>query len=295
MFGVASVLCALLHCAHQPAQSTHSAQQKASGSMDEHAAIAYLSTEIKKKSAELQSKKIGLFDFTAIDGSITNDTKRLSDHLLEELVKSSGLQFIERSELQKLLSAQEIEQTGIIDPGTAKSSGTIASIDVMISGTVLSHQNGNEVRIKAVDVATGRIYVVVAATYLGTKKIPGEEPEFVSLHKKDPDKLELVNRSYYDLKKLSAVRPAAFILAMSDENDITAMKKDKPALAKFLKQRKDAFQTENPALFRRIVVLKKTVPLIKEFTPKRYGELVDKKQELIDSFAKRPKKNGDLK
>ncbi len=248
-------------------------------------AIDTVATAIAQKSDVIKDSKIGIFDFTTIDGTVTPATKQVSTRLLGKLVDSTKLIIIERSELDKILKAQEIEQTGIVDTDTVKSTGGISSIDVMITGTLVPTIGGGELSVKVTDISSGRIYTMTSVAYPVKESTPSKsDKELAKIYREHPDKLDTLNRTYNELIRLGSNRPAVFLLAMLDSEDLT---KIDPKVKRKLMRIKEKIFSEIPKLQRRVMILRKNISLLREYTPERYNRLSDRKKELIKGIPEK--------
>ena len=246
---IVSALCSHQQVVQQPGAAT------------EEVALQQIANEVKQKAPALKDKAIGVFDFTAADGTVAPETKRLSTKLLEYMIKTTELKFIERSELDKILRAQEIEQTGIVDTETARPGGGISSIDVMITGTLLRVPDRGELGVKVVNIGSGQIYLMSSAAFAmtGGSGIIADK-NLIRLHREQPEKLDRINRSCNELKRLSVNRPVVFLLAMADRDDIAELAKKNPRAAGKLQRRMAKIEADNPRLAGRIQVLRKNLP-----------------------------------
>ena len=250
--------------------------------LNEESAIQKLSKDIFAKYEILKNKKIGIFDFSTLDGKENPDGKRLSKKLLEQLIKKGGLKFVERSEIDKLLKAQGIEQTGIIDPETIKESGKVFSIDVMINGTISRVNRNGELSIKAVDLSTGEIYLAASVNFVPAKKLAfKEDPKLVRLHRESPDKVQILNRTFFALERLSNERPVIFLLSVIRREDIPNLRDKNPKLARVLKKRRENIKSNNPQVAKKIYRLREGIKLLKDHVPERFDIIMKKKDELI--------------
>ena len=225
--------------------------------LNEESAIQKLLDDIFAKYEILKSKKIGIFDFSTLDGKENPDGKRLSKKLLEQLIKKGGLKFVERSEIDKLLKAQGIEQTGIIDPETIKESGKVFSIDVMINGTISRVNRNGELSIKAVDLSTGEIYLASSVNFVPEKNFEfREDPKLAKLHRESPDKVQILNRTFFALERLSNDRPVIFLLSVIRREDISDLRDKNPELARVLIRARKNIKNSNPEVAKKIYRLK---------------------------------------
>jgi predicted transcriptional regulator len=257
--------------------------------LDENSAVDKISSDIYEKHNLLKGKRIGIFSFTSLDGKEITEGKKFSAKLLESLMKKGDLRFVERSEIDKVINAQGFEQTGIVDPETVKESGKVLSIDVMISGNLARMPEYGELSVKAVDISSGEIYFASSVRFRPSRKFSNTEknPKIVSLHRTAPDKIEMINRTFYILDKLSKQKPVGFLLAVIDKSDIETISKQNPNLSMELKRRKNIIQ-KNPELKKRILKLRRGVKLIRENEPERYDIIMKRKVELINRKGPMP-------
>lgn len=257
--------------------------------LDENRALDQIAHEVYQQYDRLQGKKIGMFNFTTIDGKDISYGKELAQRLLEKLMSRGELQFIERAEVDKILKAQGFEQTGIVDRETVKESGRILPIDVMISGTIAGNETRGELSVKAVNISSGEIYMTSRVKFLPSRPLPtGKNQALLSLYRKSPEILDAVNRTFFVLGKLKKERPLIFLLAILDRDDIEMVRKHNPSLSVALKKRKNVIE-RNPRMRRRIVQLRRGVKLLKKHDPQRYRIITAGKIEIIQRSASTPK------
>ncbi len=254
-----------------------------SGVSDEEKAMEKLSDEVYKKYDVLKSKKIGVFDFTTLNGTEIQVGKRLANKLIEYLVKSGKLIIVERTELNKLMKAQAVEQTGIIDVEGAQESGKVLPVDVIINGTVARMDKQMEVAIKAVDMKTGQILLLSSVDMppIGDYNYK-ENPDLLRLNKQSPEKLQSMNKSYFTLRGMMTNRPLIFLMAVMNEDDWKEIAKNNKILNNKLKKRKSQLEQNKPGLIQNIAKLQKGLDLIRQFEPPRYKEIMTWKTAVID-------------
>lgn len=251
--------------------------------LDEEEALDKITSEVYQKHNLLKGKRIGIFSFTSLDGKEIAEGKQLSSKLLERLMKKGDLRFVERSEIDKVLKAQGFEQTGIVDPETVKESGKVLSIDVMISGNLARMSEHGELSVKAVDISSGEIYLASSVRFRPRMKFSSTEKnqKILSLHSKSPDKVEIINRTFYILEKLRKQKPVGFLLVVIERSDIATINKQNPRLSMELKRRNNIIR-KNPQLKKRTRRLRRGVRLMRENDPDRYDIIMKSKVELIN-------------
>jgi hypothetical protein len=253
--------------------------------LSEDDAIKKLAEDISDKKKTFENKKLSIDNFSNLEGKETDEGKRISKKLLGYLIQKGNMKFIERTELDKILKEQGIEQTGIIDTELAAGSGKVLPVDALITGTVAQIDNRGEITVKIIAISSGEIYFASTVSFIPTEKFTYQEnQEIVKLNKKMPDVVAKINNTYNALTMMSTRRPYLYIYAMSDENDpaITS----KPKLQANLKKRIASIQETNNQLYTRVMRLKRNVPLIKQYAPKRYIILKDTRDKLLKGGLK---------
>lgn len=110
-------------------------------------------------------------------------TEVMSDNLALELM-NLGYEVVERSSLEKVVSEQKLQMSGLTDPSTATKVGKILNVDAIVLGSITSSQQmetgggfygisaGTTVKsvisnatMKLVDIKTGRIIMIVTLSY----------------------------------------------------------------------------------------------------------------------------------
>ena len=252
--------------------------------LNEDDAIERLASDISMKSDILKDKKIGIFYFSTLEGKENAAGKRLSKKLLEKLIKNGGLIFVERSEIDKLLKAQGIEQTGIVDTESIKESGKVYSIDVMINGTIARVNKNGELSIKAVNLSTGQIYLVSSVNFTPSKNLSiKENPTLTNLNRESPEKLEIINRTFFMLEKLSQNRPVIFLMSVMNREDVQIIRQQNPKLGRVIKRTSDQIRINDPQLGRTIQRLRKGLEIVRDHTPEKFEILMRKKEKLISA------------
>ena len=251
--------------------------------LDEEEALDRITSEVYQKHNLLRGKRIGIFSFTSLDGKEIPEGKQLSSKLLERLMKKGDLRFVERSEIDKVIKAQGFEQTGIVDSETVKESGKVLAIDVMISGNLARMPEHGELSVKAVNISSGEIYLASSVRFRPRMKFSNTEKnqKILSLYRKSPDKVEIINRTFYILEKLRKRNPIGFLLVVIERSDIETISKQNPPLSMELKRRWNVIR-RNPQLNKKTRRLRGGGRLIRKNDPDRYDIIMKRKVELIN-------------
>jgi len=117
-----------------------------------------LSEQIATGLAKEQKHRIAVLPFRELYGQPTVLGAYLSEEMVTNLVQTSRLDVVERTMLDKILAELKFDQSGLIDPETAKRVGKFAGADAVISGTITDLATYVAVNCRIVDGQTGRIF-----------------------------------------------------------------------------------------------------------------------------------------
>ena len=252
------------------------------GGMTEENAIKKVAGDIYARQETFRDKKLAVFNFSNLEGKETPEGTRIAKKLLEELISRGGLIFVERTEIDKLLEAQGLEQTGIVDSDAISITGKVLPVDVMINGTVAQIEGSGEISAKAVNLTTGQIYLLCSAGFRPKEKFSyTENPESVTLFRKQPAKLELINKSFNALRMLGRKAPVLYLLATVEQQEVPKLKAENPALAESMKKMKDSLMQKSPDNWRKILRIREGVSLMKTLAPGRYETVARRKREIL--------------
>ena len=102
---------------------------------------------------------IGVFPFI----NVTNDSKNdwisisIQNSIESNIVSLPGIKIIERTQIEKILSEQEFQLSGITDTTTLIKYGNIANIQYIISGSYIIINNDIKIEIKITEIETAMI------------------------------------------------------------------------------------------------------------------------------------------
>jgi len=128
------------------------AQQKLSDGIKE------LATQISATATRQDKQKIAVLPFRELEGQSTVLGTYLSEELVTSLFQLGNFRIVERQLLDKLLGELKIEQTGAIDPRTAKEIGRIAGVDAIVTGSITDLESSIGVNCRVIDTATGEVF-----------------------------------------------------------------------------------------------------------------------------------------
>ncbi len=255
---------------------------------NEDKALNELAQNMLSQSDKLKGKRIGVFKFTSIEGKETPEGARVSQSLLEKLMANSSLTFIERSELHKIITENELGQTGLIDSSLTNESGKILPIDLMITGTFVQLNTKVNISARVVNANTAELITAKSCQYDTKQNVKTtDSPEAVALFKQSPDTLDKINRVFFNLQKMSENAPLVFLITVLDKSELEKLENNRPKSAELLRKRIEKLKQENPQRFQKIADLRKGLAVMKESFPKRYDVIMEKKTEILNDRLKR--------
>lgn len=88
----------------------------------------------------------------------------VTDALTEAVFNTGKIKIFERANLEKILSEQKFQSSGLVDEDTAKDIGKIAGVDFICYGTLKNIGESITVNVRVVDVQNGEICAMARAT-----------------------------------------------------------------------------------------------------------------------------------
>jgi len=120
--------------------------------------IRELSTQIAAKVTKEQKHKIAVLPFKELEGQRTVLGSYLAEELVTALFENPGFSIVERTMLDRVIGELKLDQSGLIDPETAKRVGKIAGVDAIVTGTITDLASYVAVNARLIDAQSGRIF-----------------------------------------------------------------------------------------------------------------------------------------
>lgn len=119
----------------------------------------------KELSAPLAGTKrrVAVVPFRGIDPSLNLEAEAVSERLLSQLYGKRGIELVERSHIQQVLSETSLGQTGALDAKSVAELGRLAGAQALVLGTVTRGRKGLEVSARVVDVTSGLLLAAASA------------------------------------------------------------------------------------------------------------------------------------
>ncbi|HUP59939.1 MAG TPA: FlgO family outer membrane protein [Thermoanaerobaculia bacterium] len=122
------------------------------------AGIKELATQITASATRQEKQKIAVLPFHELDGQPTVLGTYVAEELVTNLFQLGNFKIVERGMLDKLLGEQKLQQTGAIDPATAKEIGRIAAVDAIVTGSITDMESFVAVNCRLIDTTTGEVF-----------------------------------------------------------------------------------------------------------------------------------------
>lgn len=121
-------------------------------------AIKELATQITASATRQEKQKIAVLPFHELDGQPTVLGTFIAEELVTNLFQLGNFKIVERGRLDKLLGEQKLQQSGAIDPATAKEIGRIAAVDAIVTGSITDMESFVAVNCRLIDTTTGEVF-----------------------------------------------------------------------------------------------------------------------------------------
>lgn len=139
-------------------------------------AINDLAGQIAKSVSKQQKTRIAVVPFRELGGEPTVFGTFAAEELVTDLVNIGGLELVERTTLDKVMGELKLNESGAIDPASAKQVGKLVGADAIITGTITDLQSYVGVNCRLIDTQTGHIFGAAEARIVkddDVKKILG--------------------------------------------------------------------------------------------------------------------------
>ena len=123
-----------------------------------------LANQISATATRQAKQKIAILPFHELDGQPTILGTYLAEELVTNLVQLGDFHVVERQLLHKVLGELKIQQTGAIDPATAKQVGQLTGVDAIVTGSITDLSTFAAVNCRLIDTTTGQVFGAARVT-----------------------------------------------------------------------------------------------------------------------------------
>ncbi len=126
--------------------------------------ITELSQQIASKVSQQHKTTIAVIEFSDLQGSVTDFGRFLAEELITRLYSTEKFKVIERQLLNRVISEQKLNLSGMVDPKSAKELGKLLGVDAIVSGTITDRGNTWRVNARLISTQTGELLAVASTT-----------------------------------------------------------------------------------------------------------------------------------
>jgi len=125
--------------------------------------LSELANQLATKLSDKGKAKIAVWDFTDLDGNVSNLGKYVSENLSVYLTNATGnIKVVDRNHLNTILKEHQLKSDGFIDVKTAKQLGKIIQVGAIVTGKITIFSNAINLTMKVLDTETADIIAASA-------------------------------------------------------------------------------------------------------------------------------------
>jgi len=144
----------------------------------EASSLKSVAKNLAKGLSDFKSKRIAVLPFPYHDGGTSSGSSIVSEHLTMLLVGRKGIEVVERTLLDKMLSEMKLENTGVTDAASSQKIGQVLGVDAIVTGTLIDLEGGEtEVNARLIRTETGEILAAATTRVDRTWKDLPRHPE----------------------------------------------------------------------------------------------------------------------
>ncbi len=163
------------------------------------AGLDTLASKISVTIAGQGKRKIAVLPFRDLNGHPSVFGTYISEELVTRLVNAGNLDVVERGLLDQVLGQLKLDQSGVIDPGTARQVGKVAGVEAIVTGTMTDLDSSVAINCRLIAVETGQLLAAANTRILKDDDVRG----ILAVHGSDASaepsgvKSERVGRTIY--------------------------------------------------------------------------------------------------
>lgn len=133
--------------------------------------LSQLGQNLGKTLADLQVKTVAIAEFASIDGAPSALGKLIAEEVTTGLFRQPNIKVIERSMLDRILTEQKFQLSGLTDQSIVQKIGQLLGADAVIIGTWADMADKIRINARIVAVSTGNVVSAAAASIERTEGI----------------------------------------------------------------------------------------------------------------------------
>ena len=122
--------------------------------------MSEMAVKIVANSKSKNKHSIGITSFPHVNGDYSELSNYISDELVVQLfsVSDSGIEIIERNQMNKIFKELHLSSTGIIDGESIQQLGKLHGVDALVLGSITDLGEQIKINARLVDTETGRVF-----------------------------------------------------------------------------------------------------------------------------------------
>ena len=122
--------------------------------------MSEMAVKIVANSKSKNKHSIGITSFPHVNGDYSELSNYISDELVVKLfsVSDSGIEIIERNQMNKIFKELHLSSTGIIDSESIQQLGKLHGVDALVLGSITDLGEQIKINARLVDTETGRVF-----------------------------------------------------------------------------------------------------------------------------------------
>ena len=123
-----------------------------------------LAKDIAKHTASQGKARIAVLPFRQLGANQSVLSEYVAEQLTTDLVNIGGLDIVERSEIDKVVGELKFDESGAVDPATAKEVGRLVGADAIVIGTIADLRTHIGINCRMIDAQTGKIFAAASTS-----------------------------------------------------------------------------------------------------------------------------------
>jgi curli biogenesis system outer membrane secretion channel CsgG len=128
--------------------------------------LDHLVAQISAEMSGTQKTSIAVIPFFDLDGNVNELGNLLSEELITRLYRTGKFNVIERQMLDRILTEQKLQASGLIDEDSARKLGRLLGVEALVSGSVSDLSDHIKINARVISTETGQIIGVASVRVL---------------------------------------------------------------------------------------------------------------------------------
>jgi TolB-like protein len=125
-----------------------------------------LVAQISDEMSGTRKTSIAVIPFFDLGGNVNELGNLLSEELITRLYRTGKFTVVERQMLNKILTEQKLQASGLIDEDSARKLGRLLGVEALVSGSVSDLNDHIKINARVISTETGQIFGVASVSVL---------------------------------------------------------------------------------------------------------------------------------